>query len=314
MRAAVIAPLVGITAFLLGKASSHVAAVEQPPPIIEPHEETQRLMSELSPAPPPTASEAELLRKLNALIKVAKEDGARFVQQIVLYKVRIDPDNRVPFSDLGPVLFMNVASLPQGHYAEGLSILLYCDNEPIRTYARKLFPMAIGRGCVDGHADLSHFRHLVTGDYQKAEIATPLKRAIFERDPHSAFFLCHQAEHQRIELMEWLRLRRAERTIRIAKLEQEMTNEERQWPALAKTGEPPPPWKPDARTAAAIRELAASKHWWARMFIAEFMVQNKDFCDAEVLKELGKDENELVRQSVASIEKPDPLRMSPVDR
>ena len=70
----------------------------------------------------------------------------------------------------------------------------------------------------------------------------------------------------------------------------------------------------DAETATAIRELAESKFWWSRVFAAEIMVQNKEFRDEELIKRLLEDENKLVRQSAASIGKPDPLRFAEVDR
>ena len=70
----------------------------------------------------------------------------------------------------------------------------------------------------------------------------------------------------------------------------------------------------DPATATVVRKLAESKHWWARMFAAEIMVQNKEFRDDELVARLLKDDNKLVRQSVAAIDTPDPVRFAKVDR
>lgn len=291
---------------------TNVIAAEDSPVVIEPHVETQGLMSELL-RPSPMANEAELRRKLELLSTLARANGPRFVQQVVLHEVQLKTNG----AEVGPYMFLREANISKSHYAEGLGVLLYCRDKQIRRYAWELFPLAIGRVCNYGHADLSHIRDHVTGNYQKSEISTPLKRAIFESAPNAAFLLYH-TEAKGIEM---LKFRRAERAISNAMFEREMIKQERDYLEFAKhRGLPgrdvqlPAPWKLDPATAAVIHELATSKHWWARMFIAEIMVQNKDFRDVELLKTLAEDENELVRQSVASINAPDPLRAGKVDR
>jgi hypothetical protein len=202
------------------------------------------------------------------------------------------PNNLIPATYL-----LKYVGVPESHYAVGLSPLLYCDDATTRKYAWELYPLAFGRRCSNGQPDLSHFRDYVTGNYQKPEIATPLKRALFETTPRAAFIMYVRAEARD----EAIPLLRKERTISNA------LYEKRSLGGI-------PGGKIDDATAGALRDLGRSKYWWSRLYAAEIMVQNKEFRDAELIERLLQDENGLVRQSASSIRKADPLRRTPADK
>lgn len=270
------------------------SAQEAPPAVIEPHVQTQRLLAEVL-RPAPNVDEAQLRRKLEELTALIRTDVPRFVQQSVLYEAN-ERGKREPFSTgFTSGLFQN-AGIDERDFPDAISTLLYCNDEHIRKEAWKLLRRSITRECVNGQPDLSHFRDHVIGQFQKPAIAQPLRRAIFESVPSAAFLLFHSGA----ERTEWIPYRHKERIVSNALYE-------KQWLGGIPGG------KVNAETAATLRDLAASKYWWARMFVAEIMVQNKEFRDADVIKRLLEDENELVRNSVASIEKPDPLRAAKVD-
>jgi hypothetical protein len=247
--------------------------------------------------PAPDADQARQLRLLDEFITLAREDGPRLVQQCILGEVQKNYGG-----DLGSYLLLVQAGITEGDYAVALSTLFYCDDATVRGQARKLFPRITGCGCVDGYPDLSHVRDHITGGYQKSAVATPLKRALFEALPSASFFLFSGAYFTaEIERDEIIPYRRKQRLVDNALYE-------KKWLGGIPGG------KVDEVTTRALRELAASKYWWSRMFVAELMVQHKEFRDADTIKKLRDDENELVRNSIASIETPDPLRATPVDQ
>jgi hypothetical protein len=262
--------------------------------VIEPHAQTQRLLTEYFRSSR-KSDPAEHWRRFDELDRLAREDYARFVQQGILAHVKHDLGG-----DLGVYVLFEQVGTTEGAYMVALSTLLYSDDARLRREAWDLFPRTLearslrGR-CANGQPDVSDFRTYVTGPYQKPEIATPLKRAIFEKMP-SAAFLMYVTSEGRDEGIAYLR---KERVIDDALFEKRIGGL--------------PGGKVDEKTAATLRELGQDEHWWARMFAAETMVQHKEFRDAELIAKLLNDENELVRESVASIENPDPLRASPVD-
>jgi hypothetical protein len=217
----------------------------------------------------------------------------RFVQQSILYQLT----NRRDGQEVDAFAILNEARIARGSLAVAVAPLLYCGNAEIRRAARKLFPQAIGCGCRDGQPDFSHFRDHVMGAHQRPAIATPLKRALFETAPNSAFIF-FASEAERSDHVPYLR---KERIISNALYEKHPLGGI-------------PAGNVDGATAGALRDLAMSQYWWSRMFVAEIMTQNKEFRDAEVIKRLREDENELVRHSIAAIDRPDSLRAAHVDQ
>lgn len=275
---------------------------------IQPHPETQDLFARWLA----TANRAQaedhyaLLARLEPL---ARDDYQRFVEQVMYFVHHLSQQEKARASVVRSLV--QYCMVPKGRVATALSPHLYGEHPALRKEAWGLFHYSIGSGFPQGYADLSYIRDHVTGNRQKEEIATPLKRAIFEVAPNAAFRL-FLPEAERLE---GLKLARAEHTLENALFERNINIHERGYLAYAKErGQPdgdlplPPPWKLDATTIAAMRELASSKHWWARMVVAEFMVRNKDLRVAELIEKLKKEENDLVRQSATSIETPDPLR------
>lgn len=282
--------VVALTVFVSNWSIGNVGCAKTP---IESHPETQKLLNGILRT---ERSASEYYRLVDELDVLARQDGGRFIRQIVLHEIEsTTPDNLFPAAYL-----LKYVSIPEGHYAVGLSTLLYSEDVKTREYARELFPLAIGRQCVGGQPDLSHIRDYVTGNYQKPEIATPLKRAIFETMPSAAFIMYVRAEGRKESREEGIALLRKERTINNALYEKH---------SLGGI----PSGKIDDATAAALRDLGQSKRWWSRLYAAEVMVQNKEFRDAELIETLLNDEHDLVRQSIASIQKPDTLRRTKVD-
>jgi hypothetical protein len=154
----------------------------------------------------------------------------------------------------------------------------------------------------DGQVDLSHFRDHILGSFQKASTAAPLKRALFETIPAEAFFF-YSGEWSigEVDRNDIVPYRRKWRIVDNALFD-------KRWLGGISGG------KLDLATATTLRDLATSKYWWSRMFVAEVMVQHKEFRDADLIQRLKTDENELVRNSITSLESADPLRVSPVDQ
>lgn len=281
---------------------------EDPTLLMRPHQETQELMAKWLE----TASRAQaeehfvLLAKLTPL---ANDDPRRFVEQVMYFVHHMEQREKVRASVVRSSLYF--CMVPQGEVAVALAPYLYSENAELRTEAWKLFPAVLGLGGPEGSADLSHIRDRVMGNRQQEESATPLKRAIYEVALNDAFRL-FLGEAER---MEGIKLVRAQRTVDNALFERNIVTHERGYLISAKErGHPdgglplPAPWELDETTIVALRELAASKHWWARMFASEFMVRNKEFRVEELIEKLEQDDNDLVRQSAASIKTPDPLR------
>jgi hypothetical protein len=185
--------------------------------------------------------------------------------------------------------------------AEGIAPLLYCDSRSIREEAQRILRLLVRLQRGDrGELDLSHWRHFV-----KPEIAKPLTRAIFETQPVASFFFFSgewtQPGTPEVARSDIIPYRRKLRVIDNALYE-------KTWLGGIPGG------RVDQPTAGVLRELAASNYWWPRLFVAEIMVQNKEFRDPDLIKQLAQDENELVRNSIASLSIPDPLRITPVDK
>ncbi|HUE75141.1 MAG TPA: hypothetical protein VMP01_30010 [Pirellulaceae bacterium] len=194
--------------------------------------------------------------------------------------------------------------IPRGKVVIALAPYLYGNHAELRKLAWQLFMRSLGEAPEYGYGDLSHIVLAVKSN--DAEIAPPLKRAVCEVAPNAAFrlFLRQGAGREASDLL------RAEHTLDIALFELNM-NKGRRIRSAQKSAPPekdPPPWKLDDKSIAALHELATSEHWWARMFASEFMYHNKDFRIPELIEKLEQDENDLVRQSAASIKTPDPLR------
>jgi hypothetical protein len=281
--------------------AAHCAGAKEHPGVIERHEETQRLMAEcMAAAQGLDASlsdrndvrELTFHRKLNELMALARLNGPRFIQQVLLLESRKD------WGELSPAMafLREDAQLSANDFAAALAPLLYCDDESIRKRAREWFPRVFGRGCPYGHPNMSHLADCVKGKHLNPQIAMPLQRALFEVDSNGAFLFFHTTAKPQ----EFISLRRAERTIANVLYEKQYLG------GLSER-------TIDTETAQIVRELAESDYWWARLFIAELMVQNREFRQVDLIATLREDENPLVRQSVGSIDEPDSLRMTPVD-
>jgi hypothetical protein len=264
---------------------------------IQPDEKTQRLLTDVF-RPPPDADEKELQRKMEQLIQLTRSDMPGLLRQVVLYET-VQKERGQPFGyGLSYTLFdVSRANIAPEGYPDAISVFLYCADAGVRKEAWKLFARGLKR-----YPDLSHLRDHVTGGYQQQAFAEPLKRAIFEAAPTAAFFFYSGEWRAReVERDEIIHYRRKWRTVDNALFEKKTLG--------GLSG-----GKVNEETATALRELAESKHWWSRLFVAEMMVQNKEFRDPDVIERLKKDDNELVRHSVASLENPDPLRATPVDK
>ncbi len=259
---------------------------------IEPHAATQLLLSK-QPFWPLDTRDEDGLRNLAASLAIAREDRKRFVEQVVYFTYHMKEQIGVPVV----YRLLQLAQVSEGDFAVALSPLLYCEDPKLRQQAWSLFPLVYNRGCPFGYRNMSGIRDYLKSDKQNPIVARNLNRAVFETSP-SAAFLEYHADAKREEL---IRYRRLERVISNALYQ-------KAWLGGIPGG------KVDESTAAAIAELANSKFWWARMFASEIMVQNKEFRDVELIDRLTKDENELVRQSAASVEKPDAFRATKVDR
>jgi hypothetical protein len=221
----------------------------------------------------------------------AKNDDVQFVRQLA-YFVHTHRDT-YDAALIHAYALIGYCQVSKSAVAKGLGPYVYTTDEALREVVR--VPFLVERGPYR-HPDYSHYRQLALGEDRNHEAAEPMRRMMFEFSPNAAFLLYH-TEPGGQQMME---LRRMERLIADALYEKSHLG------GL-------PGGKIDEDTASVIRRLGESEHWWARMFAAEIMVQNKEFRDPEVIQRLLKDENNLVRQSVASIKTPDPLRFAKVD-
>lgn len=261
--------------------------------VIMPHMETQLLLREIRRTEFGTPQYWE---KFTELDKIAVADGPRFVRQLILHEVT---ENTIE-----PLAFLAYEfRVTRTDIAEGIATLIYCDNEHIRSTAREIFQSLL-REQRDAHRpfelDLSDWSPFES----KPEIAKPLTRALFEIFPVNGFYAYArelyllQPERDRREI------RRHLQNMRIA----DNALFQKNWLGGIPGG------KVDSQTLTALRELSQSKYWWSRLFVAEIMVQNKEFRDSEIIERLANDPNDLVRGSIASLTNPDPLRFTGVDR
>ncbi|MFN0017798.1 MAG: hypothetical protein ACKVP0_06030 [Pirellulaceae bacterium] len=259
-------------------------------PMIVAHKETQSAIQGCLVSA--KSGEAEHWAKVGTVVAIAKKDPRRFVQQIVYFNSRIDD----PMLS-GVVLRLIVWSgVSESEIAESLAPYLYTDDDKIRTQARSTTNLAVGRGCKGGHPDLSHFRDHMREEASKPEVATPLRRWVFERNPNAAFLVFH-LDAKSDELIS---LRRLERTV------SNMLYEKQSLGGIEGG-------RVDDATLAVMQKLVTSKYWWSRLFASEIMVQHREFRDSKLIDILKSDSHELVKKSIQSIGKPDRLRASKVD-
>jgi len=229
---------------------------------------------------------------LAKLEPIARKDYERFSQQVMLYVY-----HHLDESALTAYQLFVFCSVPRTKIASALAPYLYSSDSKLRQLVREIFPftfLCTSKGRFD-YPDYSHFQLLLRHDGDSS--ANSLTRMMFEYSPSAAFLQFHR----KLGAAERMSARRRERIVANA------LYEKTQLGGL-------PDGKIDRVTAEVIEQLGESPYWWARLFVAEIMVQHKEFRNAELVTRLLKDENELVRQSVASIEKPDPLRFGEVDR
>ncbi|HUE75140.1 MAG TPA: hypothetical protein VMP01_30005 [Pirellulaceae bacterium] len=286
---------------LLASAMSVAAFGQEDEYPIKPHPESQRLL-ELWAEPTDIKEHYALLAQI---VPLASDDYRRFVQQVYYFVHHLEKDDAGEKGMVAGSLF-RICAIPESAVATALVPYLYGQHAALRKAAWQLFRYTLGQDSESGCCDLTHIISAIRNE--GPEIADPLKRAIFEVAPHSAFRVYLNSMQE----MEGLDLLRAHQTLESALFALRVNK------TLAlKAGErsvdkngasSPKHWTADIRSIGALRELATSKHWWARMFASEFMVHNKEFRVDELIDKLAQDENDLVRQSAASIKTPDPLR------
>lgn len=262
------------------------------------HPETLRLFDAFFAAEEDTPQYWKVLSELGRL---AKSDPRRFVKQTILY----DLEQKKMWATWYLIWMTRVKN---SDVMEALAPLLYCEDEGIRESASRMLPAAffLARNEKDV-LELSELREF------PRQVRMPLIRALFELRPVDGFFYFTGEQSDRPDLQG---VGNAEREIdpndvvRYRTLLRTVDNAlyRKKWLDGIPGGKVDPP------TRDALRELAGSKYWWSRLFVAEIMVQNKEFRDPELVKQLEQDENELVRNSIASLTKPDPLRITPVDQ
>ena len=257
---------------------------------IVPDETTQQLIEQWVA----TSEEAQLEAHydlLPALHRLAKKDRIGFARQVVYYVYQ------QPQAELAIELFA-FCRITSRDRALALSSYLYSEDRRLRKQVQGLFPFRPYEFMPSSYnyPDYSYLGGFVVDRAPSFDGAASLRRMMFEFSPNAAFLQYHGEAPG----SERLGLRRMERFIADALYEKHHLG------GL-------PGGEIDDATASVIRRLGESEHWWARMFAAEIMVQNKEFRDPEVIDRLLKDENNLVSQSVASIKAPDPRRFTKVD-
>ena len=268
---------------------------------IKPHPETQDLIDKWIETAIPERIE-EHYSLLARIIPLASEDQRRFVQQVVYAHHRREQMGMgVLLGDL-----FDSCQVSKSALGTALAPHLYGKHAKVRKFAWQLFRYTLGEDFEHGCCDLSHIISAIRNE--SPEIADPLRRAIFEVAPHSAFRVYLKSMQE----MEGLDLLRAHQTLESAMFALRV-NKRRALKAGERSVEEngassPKHWTVDVRSSGALRELVTSKHWWARMLASEFMYHNKEFRVQELIEKLEQDENELVRSSAASIKTPDPLR------
>ena len=236
----------------------------------------------------------EHFRVLGELSERAHGKPREFVRQVVYYTYHLDDQMLVPVV----YRLFKYCDISEADMAVALSDLLYHEDVQLRGQAWRLWPFVLGRGSQFGTVNLSPLRDVITGKGSPDE-ATRLSlcRAAFESSPNAAFLLFH-LEVQGKELVEMRRMERAiSNDLHAKRYLGGLTNGE-----------------PTAESKAAIATLGKSEKWWARMFVSEIMVQNREFRDAELVRTLKADGHELVRRSAASLDADDGLRASKVDK
>lgn len=266
-----------------------VAAARADEPKIAPHPETQQALGELVLAG--HRPEADQWRLLSRAIAIADRNHRQFVQQVVLFAHASSDQVQVP----GVYRIMRWAGITDVEVAQAVAPLLYCSDAPLRKAARRLLPFKRSQERI-GAVDLSDFHSIIVAAPEDEDVQF-LRRAVFELAPESAFLLFH-TEAKPTEL---IGLRRHARNIGNALFEKLWLN-----------GIPREGLGPTASDS--IAALASSEYWWARLFVAEVMVQHKEFRNEKLIELMQRDENELVRKSIQSLRDPDPLRLTNVDK
>lgn len=287
---------------LLVSALSVTVFGQEPEYPIKPHPESQKLLEQW--ASPVDIKEHYAL--LAPLIELADENRPRFVQQLIYAFHALEREEMGKGLIFGRLFDMGLVG--QRDIVTAVAPFLYGQHAKVRKLAQQLFVRSLGEPPSFGYGpgDLSYVVDALRS--KDEEVSTPLKRAVFEVAPHSAFRVYLNS----LQEMEGLDLLRAYHTLDGAlfalRVNKRRALETGERSVNKNGGSSPQDWTADDRSIAALRELATSKHWWARMFASEFMVHNKDFRVPELIEKLEQDEHDLVRGSALSITTPDPLR------
>jgi hypothetical protein len=277
---------------------------------IQPHPETQEMLAKWAP---PLAIRENLqadehFALLGPLRQLARRDTQRFVEQVVYFVHHQRKDEDGIGRGYLAMTLLTYCDLPPKSVSNALIPYLYGQHAALRKSAWNLLLFGQRGGYPPGYTDLSYL--IDAARSQNDEIATPARRAIFEVAPNAAFRrFWVEADVEPFKLL------RAQRTLENALFEQKISP---YFAAAKERGDPdgdlppPRPWKLDEGTIAAMRELAGSKYWWARMFASEFMFRHEEFRIPELIEKLEQDDNDLVRNSAVSITTPDPLRSTKV--
>ncbi len=276
-----------VTALLLSLTGNSLA--EEPFPI-KPHAEIQELIDKVMNRTDDGDAPIRW-RALERLQGLAADNDTRFVEQVAYYVAHMKE------KIFAPVVYrlFGFCRISNDTWFQVMSRYAYSENEQLRKDARGTL-IGTPSGRYQNYRNLACFEPVVRNDQVGDEVAGPAKRWIFETAPNSAFLLFVPETNGK----EFLRLRRLERVISNAQFEI-------QYMGGLEGG------KISKETEDAVRELAKSPHWWARLFVAETIVQNREFRVAEVIAALVKDPDPLVKQSIASLHKEDPLRATRVD-
>ncbi len=259
---------------------------------IRPHAETQDLILKLM-SPADDGDPTTRWLAIERLQLLAADDNQKFVEQVAFYVAHMKE------KVLGSVVYriFGYCLISNDTWFQVMSRYAYCENEQLRKDARRTL-RGMPSGNYQNYQDLGYLAPVVRNEQVGDDVAGSAKRWIFETAPNSAFLLfISEAKGQ-----ENSRMRRLERVISNAQFDKMyMGGIEGNGGLITK------------ETQDAVRELAKSPHWWARFFVAETMVQNYEFRLDDVIATLAEDPDPLVKQSIGSLKKPDPLRASRVD-
>jgi hypothetical protein len=249
---------------------------------IEPDDGVQSRLEHASDLIIRRASVAERCESIAALAELARDDE-KFLRQLVYFYCRHETGRHSEDKQIFVLYLIGELKLSQTALTRVVTPYLFHENERLDSIARnflaKIEGSAVELAC--DRRDYQWYTPLIGG----ADPPLRLIRYMFDHGPESALLEMNVAYHARENREAYRRILWAEHVI--------SDNVWKQQHGFLKEDEVEP------AAAAEIENLSAHEAWWARLYVAEILVQQPEFQTPELMERLRDEPHELVRLAIS---------------